>query len=133
MFSQCSIGSVREAYSVGNTKPPPAQTVGATTALESSVTAPLEASRRPLLEAPVLKLMLWPARMFHCIASVVSTVTLSLATNSKLYAKAEPINTPFDMGSTVKLDDTMKTNCALGSPLPSNVSVPVSRAVEVKK
>ncbi len=98
--------------------------------LLSRVTAPLRASVRPITDAPLFTEMLVSASTLPWNAVVVPMVAELPTCQKTLHGEAPLISTTELSDAVVSVEPIMKTNCALGSPCASRVTVPVSCAEE---
>ncbi len=92
--------------------------------LLSRVTAPLRASVRPITDAPLFTEMLVSASTLPWNAVVVPMVAELPTCQKTLHGEAPLISTTELSDAVVSVEPIMKTNCALGSPCASRVTVP---------
>src|SRR5687767_4670552 len=107
------------------------QQVGALTSLESRVTAPERAIRRPSNTEPVVAVMDASAMTDPANTENVPNVADDPTCQYTLHERAPFTNATMLEDAVVKLLAVLKTNTAFGSPPPSSVSVPVISAVPV--
>jgi hypothetical protein len=101
--------------------------------LVSIVTAPLRASARPEIVAPVATVMLVKARMFpENRVSVPSVAELPICQNT-LHRDAMLMRETLEVLAVVSVLPIWKTNTAAGFPRAFSVSVPVSWADDEKQ
>jgi hypothetical protein len=101
------------------------------TVLVSSVTAPLRASRRPSIVAPVFAVMDVRARMLPRKVEFVPNVAELPTCQNTLQAWAPLISATLLPEAVIRVEVIWKMNTALGSPWASSVTVPVRFGVEV--
>ena len=99
--------------------------------LSSSVTAPLRASRRPSIVAPVFALMEVRARMLPRKVEFVPSVAELPTCQNTLHAWAPLIRATLLPEAVTRVEAIWKMNTALGSPWASSVTVPVRFGLEV--
>ena len=101
--------------------------------LVSSVTAPLRASARPIMFAPVVSVMLVSARMFPANEVVVPSVAELPTCQKTLHCDPPLIITTEEPLAVVSVLPILKMNTAAALPCALSVSVPVSCADDEKQ
>jgi hypothetical protein len=99
--------------------------------LSSRVTAPLRASARPEMVAPVVAEIDVRARMLPAKVELVPSVAELPTCQKTLHAWAPPVRLTSLADAVMRVEATWKTKTALGSPFALRVTVPVSPSDEV--